>query len=34
MKIKINYIEIARFLICVGIAWIGYLYAWHTGSIF
>jgi hypothetical protein len=33
MKLKIDFIEIARFLICVGIAWIGYMYMWHTGSL-
>ena len=34
MKLKINLVEIGRFLICLGIALVGWLYMWNTGSIF
>ncbi len=34
MNIKLNPIEVARFLICVGIAWIAWMTHYHTGAIF
>ncbi len=34
MNIKFNFIEFARFLICVGIAWIAWMSHYHLGSIF
>ncbi|NNL80180.1 MAG: hypothetical protein HKO67_06810 [Flavobacteriaceae bacterium] len=34
MKTKFNALEIARFMICVGIAWIAWMTHYHTGAIF
>ncbi len=34
MNIKLNPIEVARFLICLGIAWIAWMTHYHTGAIF
>ncbi len=34
MNVKLNPIEVARFLICVGIAWIAWMTQHHTGTIF
>ena len=34
MKVRVDFKEFVRFLICIGIACIGYLYTLHTGSIF
>lgn len=34
MNNKINVLEIARFMICVGIAWIAWMAHHHTGTIF
>ncbi|SMP06317.1 hypothetical protein SAMN06265375_101774 [Muriicola jejuensis] len=34
MNLKLNPIEVARFLICVGIAWIAWMTQYHTGVIF
>ena len=34
MNTKINFIEVGRFLICLGISWIAWLCMWHTGSVF
>jgi hypothetical protein len=34
MKLKMNFIEVARFLICFGIAWIAWIAHYYTGGIF
>ncbi len=34
MNLKLNPIEVARFLICLGIAWIAWMTHYHTGAIF
>ena len=34
MKVKINFIEVGRFFICLGISWIAWFCMLHTGSIF
>lgn len=34
MKLKLAFIETVRFLICIGIAWIGWMCIHHTGTIF
>jgi hypothetical protein len=34
MKAKLDVIEMGRFLICLGIAWIAWFCKFHTGSIF
>lgn len=34
MKEKINFIELGRFFICLGISWIAWMCTWSTGSVF
>lgn len=34
MNTKIKFIEVGRFLICLGISWIAWMCMWSTGSVF
>ena len=34
MKLRINFSEVIPFLVCLGLAFIAYLYTVYTGSIF
>ena len=34
MRTRVNYVEIGRFLICLGLAWIAWMSMYHTGAVF